>query len=389
MYAEIFSKAECEISLVGKAVKSCKTSLYKHAVIRSGEVLMFSDSKMRSERELSEFGIQQDTTQRVISIVGPTASGKTELAINIAEELTCIGQPAEIINADAYQMYKGLDIGTAKPSKDEQKKVPHHLIDILNPEETMSVARFQRLARQTIASLQKRGVRPILVGGSGLYARAAIDDISFPGTDPDIRQRLEEKATALGSGVLFQELEQRDPEAAAHMNARNVRRTIRALEVIELTGKPYRASLPHYRYVIAGVQLGLDLSREELDRRVALRTQAMRSLGLVSEVKNMRSHLGVTASRALGYEQVEEYLDGKISEDEAFASIEQKTRRLARKQMSWFGRDPRIHWLNALAPNLLQQSMDIIAAADEGVYDDKDMKADEITVHHKLGAISV
>lgn len=389
MYAEIFSKAKFEISLVGIVVKSCETSLCKHAIIRSGEVLMLSDSKMRSDRELSEFGIQEETTQRVISIVGPTASGKTELAINIAEELTRKGQPAEIINADAYQMYKGLDIGTAKPSKDEQKKVPHHLIDILNPEETMSVARFQRLARQTIANLQKRGVRPILVGGSGLYARAAIDDISFPGTDPDIRQRLEEKATALGSGALFQELEQRDPEAAAHMNARNVRRTIRALEVIELTGKPYRASLPHYRYVIASVQLGLDLSREELDRRVALRTQAMRSLGLVSEVKNMRSHLGVTASRALGYEQVEEYLDGTISEDEAFASIEQKTRRLARKQMSWFGRDPRIHWLNALAPNLLQQSMDIIAAADEGVYDDKDMKADEITVHHNLGAISV
>ena len=167
-------------------------------------------------------------TQRVVSIVGPTASGKTGLGIAIARRLAEAGERAEIVNADAYQMYRGMDIGTAKPTAEEQAAVPHHLIDIIDPEDTMSVARFQQLARETIADLQSRGIRPILVGGSGLYARAAIDDITFPGTDPDVRTRLEEREKTEGAGALFDELRAKDPEAAARMDPRNPRRTIRA-----------------------------------------------------------------------------------------------------------------------------------------------------------------
>ena len=178
--------------------------------------------------------------RKVVSIVGPTASGKTGLGIAVAKALACKGEQAEIINADAYQMYRGMDIGTAKASPEEQAQVRHHLIDIIEPDDAMSVARFQELAREKIAELQARGVRPILVGGSGLYARAAIDDISFPGTDPQVRKALEEREKAEGAGALFDELKVKDPEAAARMDPHNPRRTIRALEVIEVTGRPIR-----------------------------------------------------------------------------------------------------------------------------------------------------
>ncbi len=192
------------------------------------------------------------------------------------------------MNADAYQMYRGMDIGTAKPTADEQAAVPHHLLDIIDPDEAMSVARFQQVARATIHDLQSRGIRPILVGGSGLYARAAIDDISFPGTDPDVRRRLEERERSEGAGALFDELRAKDPEAASRMDPHNPRRTIRALEVIEVTGRPYSASLPRYRYVIASVQIGLDLPREELDQRIDIRTKQMLEGGFIEEVERIR-----------------------------------------------------------------------------------------------------
>ena len=296
-------------------------------------------------------------TQRVVSIVGPTASGKTGLGIAIARRLAEAGERAEIVNADAYQMYRGMDIGTAKPTAEEQAAVPHHLIDIIDPEDTMSVARFQQLARETIADLQSRGIRPILVGGSGLYARAAIDDITFPGTDPDVRTRLEEREKTEGAGALFDELRAKDPEAAARMDPRNPRRTIRALEVIELTGKPYSASLPRYRYVIPSVQIGLDLDRPDLDHRIDLRTKQMYDDGFIEEVERLRPHLGATAVRALGYQQIIDLLDGIWDVNDAFADIAQKTKRLARKQMGWFGRDPRIHWLQALNHDLRTKQM--------------------------------
>ncbi|WEV59980.1 tRNA (adenosine(37)-N6)-dimethylallyltransferase MiaA [Bifidobacterium sp. ESL0728] len=325
---------------------------------------------------------------RVVSIIGPTASGKTGLGIALARRLGERGRKAEIVNADAYQMYRSMDIGTAKASAQEQAAVPHHLLDIIDPGETMTVARFQKLARRKIAELQGRGVRPILVGGSGLYARAAIDDISFPGTDPKVRSRLEQREQTEGAGALYDELQRKDPEAAERMDPHNARRTIRALEVIEITGRPYSASLPRYRYVIPSVQIGLDLPREELDRRIDIRTEQMREQGFVDEVRRIRPLLGITASRALGYAQIEAYLDGKMSEDEAFADIAQKTKRLARKQMGWFGRDPRIHWLDALDDELTDKTLDIVARANAGEYDEADAHADERHVTHHLGDIA-
>lgn len=324
---------------------------------------------------------------RVVSIVGPTASGKTGLGIAIARRLAERGERAEIVNADAYQMYRGMDIGTAKPTAEEQAAVPHHLIDIIDPDDTMTVARFQQLARRTIAELQSRGIRPILVGGSGLYARAAIDDISFPGTDPKIRERLERREREEGAGVLFEELRAKDPQAAARMDPRNPRRTIRALEVIELTGRPYSATLPRYRYVVASVQIGLDLDRADLDRRIDIRTAQMREAGFLDEARRLRPHMGLTASRALGYQQMFDLLDGLWDERDAWADVAQKTKRLARKQMGWFGRDPRIHWLQALNPALVDNAMAIIDHADAGDYDAINAQADAYTQHH-LGDIA-
>ena len=324
---------------------------------------------------------------RVVSIVGPTASGKTGLGIAIARRLAERGERAEIVNADAYQMYRGMDIGTAKPTAEEQAAVPHHLIDIIDPDDTMTVARFQQLARRAIAELQSRGIRPILVGGSGLYARAAIDDISFPGTDPTIRERLERREREEGAGVLFEELRAKDPQAAARMDPRNPRRTIRALEVIELTGRPYSATLPRYRYVVASVQIGLDLDRADLDRRIDIRTAQMREAGFLDEARRLRPHMGLTASRALGYQQMFDLLDGLWDERDAWADVAQKTKRLARKQMGWFGRDPRIHWLQALNPALVDNAMAIIDHADADDYDAIDAQADAYTQHH-LGDIA-
>lgn len=325
-------------------------------------------------------------TPRVVSIVGPTASGKTGLGIAIAKALEARGERAEIVNADAYQMYRGMDIGTAKATPEEQAEVRHHLIDVIEPDDAMSVARFQQLARDCIRDLQSQGIRPIMVGGSGLYARAAIDDISFPGTDPDVRRRLEEREKTEGAGALFAELKAKDPQAAARMDPHNPRRTIRALEVIAVTGKPYSASLPRYRYVIPTVQIGLDLPREELDRRIDIRTKRMLTGGFIEEVERLRPRLGMTASRALGYQQVIDYLDGLADLDDTYMDIAQKTKRLARKQMGWFGRDPRIHWLQALNPSLTDNAMAIIAHADAGDYDPIDAHADEYVQHH-LGDI--
>ncbi|KFF31395.1 tRNA (adenosine(37)-N6)-dimethylallyltransferase MiaA [Bifidobacterium bombi] len=312
------------------------------------------------------FSVASLGRQTVVSIVGPTACGKTGLGVALARLLARSGNPAQIVNADAYQMYRGMDVGTAKATWAERQAVTHHLIDIIDPEETMTAARFQLLARREIDRLASLGIRPILVGGSGLYARAAIDDITFPGTDGRIRAELERRAEVEGAGALFEELLRKDPLAAAHMDPRNQRRTIRALEVIAITGHPYSATLPRYRYVMPAVQIGLDMPRESLDRRIDERTKSMRDHGFVDEVRRIRPRLGPTASRALGYGQICRYLDGECTEEEAFDDIARKTKRLARKQMGWFGRDPRIHWLDALSPDLVEQTADIVLRADAG-----------------------
>ena len=360
-----------------------KTGVLVHVGVPEGEPIRIR----KRGKPMPSATESKPETRKVVSIVGPTASGKTGLGIAIAKALEAKGEQAEIVNADAYQMYKGMDIGTAKASPEEQAEVRHHLIDIIEPDDAMSVARFQEIARAKIAELQARGVRPILVGGSGLYARAAIDDISFPGTDPEVRKRLEEREKVEGAGALFDELKTKDPEAAARMDPHNPRRTIRALEVIEVTGRPYSASLPHYRYVIPTVQIGLDLPREELDRRIDIRTKQMLENGFVEEVERIRPRLGITAGKALGYQQVVDYLDGLCDLNDTFMSIAQKTKRLARKQMGWFGRDPRIHWLQALNPALLGNAMAIIEHADAGDYDAIDAQADAYTQHH-LGDIA-
>lgn len=323
---------------------------------------------------------------RAVSIVGPTASGKTSLAIALAARLEAAGQPCEIVNQDVYQMYRGMDIGTAKPSAEELAAVPHHLVDVVDPENAMTVARFQSLARACLADLDRRGVRPILVGGSGLYARAAVDDISFAGQAPAVRAELEDRAETEGPDALFRELRDRDPAAAAAMDPRNARRTIRALEVIAVTGKPYSATLPAYRYVVPCVQIGLDLARAELDSRIDERTRRMRAAGFVAEVARIRPRLSATASRAIGYRQISDFLDGACTEDEAFELIARKTRRLARKQMGWFGRDPRIHWLPATAANLVDQAVDLVEFADAGEFDASDFGEVRPTVRH-LGSV--
>jgi len=327
-----------------------------------------------------------DVNPRVISIVGPTASGKTGLGIALAKHLHSSGQDAEIINADAYQMYRGMDIGTAKASPEEQASVQHHLIDIIESSEEMSAARFQSLARGVVAELSRQNIRPLLVGGSGLYARAALDSMEFQGTDPALRTRLEDRAKTEGGGALFAELERLDPKAAATMEPHNVRRTIRALEVIEMTGRPYSASLPRYEYVVPALQIGLDVNRDDLDQRIDTRTQQMRESGFVDEVATLRSQLSVTAERALGYAQIIDALDGVTTEDEAFALIAQKTKRLARKQMGWFGRDARIHWLDATAPDLLDQAVELVARADAGDFDATDFGEVSPVTHH-LGTV--
>lgn len=358
----------------------------------SNERKAFQDSRKPFEdRGASDERNHQNSSKaqsKVVSIIGPTASGKTALAIALAQALEQkTGQACEIVNADAYQMYRGMDIGTAKASAQEQAEVRHHLIDIIEPSESMSVARFQELARNAIAEIQSRGLRPILVGGSGLYARAAIDDITFPGTDESVRAAIEQRAEQIGEQALFEQLRLKDPVAAERMDGRNIRRTIRALEVIEITGRPFSASLPRYSYVIPSVQIGLDLDRCVLDERIDARTQAMRSAGFVEEAKALRGSMSVTAERALGYSQMVAVLDGNMNEDEAFADIAQKTKRLARKQMGWFGRDPRVHWLDAMSNDVLERAVDIVCDADAGAFEEQDAQADEYVQHH-LGNIA-
>lgn len=289
----------------------------------------------------------------VIAVVGPTAAGKSELSLRLARALD-----GEVINADSMQLYRGMDIGTGKLTLADRGGVPHHLLDIWDVTETASVSEYQKLARAVIDGIQRRGRSAILVGGSGLYVRAAIDNLEFPGTDPALRDRLEKELAALGPAVLHAKLAAADPAAAAAILPSNGRRIVRALEVIELSGKPFSATLPDYAAVLPAVQIGLAVPRAELDQRIAARVRQMWRDGLVDEVRGLAGagepgtglRAGRTASRALGYAQVLRFLDGEWTQAEAEWQTVVATRRFARRQESWFRRDPRIRWLAAAEP---------------------------------------
>jgi tRNA dimethylallyltransferase len=297
----------------------------------------------------------------VIAVVGPTAAGKSELSLRLATELG-----GEVINADSMQLYRGMDIGTAKLPAERRAGVRHHLLDIWDVTVSASVSEYQRLARAAIADIHRRGRTPILVGGSGLYLRAAIDNLEFPGTDPGLRARLEAELARIGPAALHGRLAGQDPAAAAAILPGNGRRIVRALEVIELSGRPFNAVLPRYQSIYRMVQIGVALPRTELDRRIADRVRLMWELGLVDEVRGLeRAGLrsGRTASRALGYAQVLRFLDGQWPEAEAAAQTVQATRRFARRQESWFRRDPRITWLAGSDGGAFRSAMDVISEA--------------------------
>ncbi|MFC4068010.1 tRNA (adenosine(37)-N6)-dimethylallyltransferase MiaA [Actinoplanes subglobosus] len=293
------------------------------------------------------------TGQRVVTVVGPTAAGKSALSIALAHELG-----GEVVNADSMQLYRGMDIGTAKLTPAEREGVPHHLLDIWDVTEPAAVAEYQRLARAAIDGILERGRVPLLVGGSGLYVRAVLEDFEFPGTDPAIRARLEDELAVVGSGALHLRLGERDPEAAAKILPSNGRRIVRALEVIELTGRPFTASLPDPRPVYESVQIGVDRDTAELDERIALRVDLMWAAGLIDEVRGLDGiRDGRTASRALGYQQALAQIDGTMTEEQARADTVQGTRRFVRRQRSWFRRDASVVWLDGAAPELLAEAL--------------------------------
>lgn len=280
----------------------------------------------------------------VIGVVGPTASGKSALALALAGALG-----GEIVNADALQLYRGMDIGTAKTPPGERRGVPHHLIDVLDVTQEASVAWYQEEAERHLTAVAAAGAVPLLVGGSGLYLRSVLDELDFPDTDPQVRARWERRGEVEGPGILHRELAERDPIAAERIGSRNTRRLVRALEVIELTGRPFSASLPQYRYRRPAIQLALRVERPVLVERIARRARMMFSSGLMAETASLRElglERGITASRAVGYAQALGALDGRWDVEQAIELTAIATRQVARRQMSWFGRDPRIVWLD-------------------------------------------
>jgi tRNA dimethylallyltransferase len=295
----------------------------------------------------------------VIAVVGPTAVGKSDLAVELALRVG-----GEAVNTDSMQLYRGMDIGTAKLTPPERRGVPHHLLDLWEVTETASVAEYQKLGREAIADIAGRGRVPVLVGGSGLYVRAALDDLEFPGTDPGVRARLEGELAEHGPGALHERLRDLDPPAATVILPSNGRRIVRALEVIEISGRPFTATLPDYRYLDDAVQIGLTVPRPELDERIAVRVERMWAAGFVEEVRALEDaglREGLTASRALGYAQVLRFLAGEWSQEQAKEETIRATRRFARRQESWFRRDPRVHWLPYDDPELPDRVLGLVA----------------------------
>ena len=295
----------------------------------------------------------------LVAVVGATATGKSDLAVALARALD-----GEVVNADSMQLYRGMDIGTAKLSMAEWQGVPHHLLDIWDVTRTASVADYRVLADEVIAGVEERGKVPVLAGGSGLYIRAALGDLNFPGTDERIRSGLEAELAVTGPGPLHERLTVLDPAAAAAILPSNGRRIVRALEVIELSGHPFSATLPGYDAGRPAVQIGLLLDRPELDRRIEARVDRMWARGFETEVRGLCDHdrlrEGRTASRALGYRQMLRYLDGEWTLEAAREETVRVTRRFARRQEAWFRRDPRVTWLRAGEEDLTARALALL-----------------------------
>ena len=303
-----------------------------------------------------------EDTSPIITVVGATATGKSDLALDLAGRLG-----GEIINTDSMQFYRGMDIGTAKLPIDERRGIPHHLIDILDVTEEANVQDFQARARAAIADIRGRGLWPILVGGSGLYVRAAVDHMEFPGTDSEVRARLEAEV-ATDRWMLHQKLRELDPKAAEKITVNDQRRIARALEVIELTGRPFSAQLPDYQEIEPTIHLGLSMDRAILHERIATRVDLMWEHGWVDEVTRLLDvglAEGKTASRAIGYAQIQRHLAGELTAAEAKEETTIRTRQFARRQDTWFRRDPRIRWIDGSAADAEQN----LAAALDALRD--------------------
>ncbi|HEX4786885.1 MAG TPA: tRNA (adenosine(37)-N6)-dimethylallyltransferase MiaA [Actinospica sp.] len=302
------------------------------------------------------------TASLVIAVVGPTAAGKSDLGIALAREFG-----GEVVNADSMQLYRGMDIGTAKLTTAEREGVPHHLLDVWDVTERAAVAEYQRLARSAVDALLAAGRVPVLVGGSGLYVDAVLGGFEFPGTDPALRAALEARLTAEGPAALHAELAAADPDAAAAILPSNGRRIVRALEVVRLTGAPFRASLPQAGYHYPGtVRVGLGVEKAELDERITRRVDLMWDKGLVDEVLGLLPvglREGETASRALGYQQVLDFLDGRSTEEQAREETALRTRQFARRQEKWFRRAKDTVWLARNRPDLASAAARAVGAA--------------------------
>ena len=289
---------------------------------------------------------------KLLVVCGATATGKSQLAISLAHHFD-----GEIVNADSMQIYRGMDIGTAKLSVEEREGIVHHLLDVLDVNQDSTVAWYQSAARAAIADIHARGKSAIVVGGTGLYIKSILDELNFPDTDPAVRRNLEKELESIGLNALFERLEKLDPAAAIAIDRANSRRVIRALEVIEITGKPFTAKLPReasMRYPDAA-QFGLVMDRETLNERISARVDRMWDEGFVPEVETLLG-LGITHARtaqlALGYSQIIAYLDGRVSQDEAREDTKRATRQYARRQETWFSRDERITWISPVQPHL-------------------------------------
>ncbi|GAB6986257.1 tRNA (adenosine(37)-N6)-dimethylallyltransferase MiaA [Nocardioides pyridinolyticus] len=298
-----------------------------------------------------------------VAVVGATASGKTGLSLDLAERLG-----GEVVNTDAMQVYAGMDIGTAKLPVTERRGIPHHLLDTLTVRDPATVAEFQGWARAAIADIRGRGRAPVLVGGSALYTRAILDRFEFPGTDDAVRRRLEDELAEVGPAALHARLREADPEAADRILVENGRRIVRALEVVEITGRPFTASLPTLEYADPHtVQIGVDIDRPTLDARIAERVDAMFEAGFVAEVERLLGEglaEGRTAGRAIGYREVASYVAGEITLDEARERTVNATRRFSRRQDSWFRKDPRVVWIRFDDPDLVEKAVREIHGGD-------------------------